>query len=63
MADVFEEVEEQLRTERYRALALKALPWAAGTFVVAIAIAIAVWALDNYRAKTSAQASQAYSQA
>lgn len=63
MADVFEEVEEQLRTERYRAFALKALPWAAGTFVVAIAIAIAVWALDNYRAKTSAQASQAYSQA
>lgn len=63
MADVFEEVEEQLRTERYKALAVRALPWAAGAFAVAIAIALAVWALDNYRAKTSAQASQAYAQA
>ncbi|HEX5263263.1 MAG TPA: hypothetical protein VFW13_07040, partial [Phenylobacterium sp.] len=27
MTDLFEEVEEQLRSDRYRTLARKALPW------------------------------------
>jgi hypothetical protein len=29
VVDVFDEVEEQLRSERYRTLAVKSLPWVA----------------------------------
>ena len=35
MVDVFEEVEEQLRTDRYKALALKVLPVVGGLLVIA----------------------------
>lgn len=63
MADVFEEVEEQLRSEQYRALALKIAPWAAGVFALALAIAVGVWFLDSQRTKASSAASQTYAQA
>ena len=39
MADVFEEVEEQLRSDRYKSLALKALPWVAGLLLLAAVVA------------------------
>jgi hypothetical protein len=36
VVDVFDEVEEQLRSDRYKSFALKALPWAAALAVAAI---------------------------
>jgi len=63
VVDVFEEVEEQLRSDRYKALALKLLPWAAGALVLALAIAIGVWAFESYRTKADAKASDEYAQA
>ena len=63
MVDVFEEVEEQLRSEQYRALALKIAPWAAGLFALALAIAVGVWFLDTQREKAASSASQSYAQA
>ena len=63
MVDVFEEVEEQLRSDRYKALALKLLPWAAGALVLALAIAVGVWAFESYRTKADAKASDEYAQA
>jgi hypothetical protein len=42
VVDVFEEVEDQLRTEQYKRLALKILPWAVAALVVA-ALAIGGW--------------------
>lgn len=36
MVDVFDEVEEQLRSDRYKSLALKSLPWVGALAAVAI---------------------------
>ena len=36
MVDVFEEVEEQLRSDRYKTLALKTLPWVSGALLLAL---------------------------
>ena len=60
MVDVFEEVEEQLRSDRYRILALKYLPWAAGGLVVGLIVALAIWGFGQYRQRGEEKASQAY---
>lgn len=56
MVDVFEEVEEQIRSDRYRALALKVLPWFIGVVVLILA-AVGGW--QGYHAWTSAQSAKA----
>lgn len=48
MVDVFEEVEEQIRAERYKALGLKLLPWAAGAAVAAVIAAGGLWGWDAW---------------
>ena len=63
MVDVFEEVEEQLRTDRYKALALKALPWVGAVLAAALVIALAIWGYDSYQTKTTSKASEQYAQA
>lgn len=63
MVDVFEEVEEQLRSDRYKALALKSLPWIGGVLALALVVALAVWGYQTYQAKTHAQASDQYASA
>lgn len=63
MVDVFEEVEEQLRSDRYKALALKVLPVVGGLLVVALVIALAVWGYQHFRNQAAAQASEQYAQA
>ena len=40
MVDVFEEVEGELRSERYRELARRFLPWIVGLLVLALAVAL-----------------------
>ena len=56
MVDVFEEVEEQIRSDRYRALALKVLPWFIGVVVLSLA-GVGGW--QGYRAWTTSQAAKA----
>lgn len=63
MVDVFEEVEEQLRTDRYKALALKALPWVGAVLAAALVIALAFWGYDSYQTRTTSKASEQYAQA
>jgi hypothetical protein len=63
VVDLFEEVEEQLRSDRYKTLAFKALPWALGALVVALLIALGVWGLQEYRQRAAAEASEQYAQA
>jgi hypothetical protein len=63
VADVFEEVEEQLRADRYKALALKTLPWVAGVLVAALLVALGVWGYQTYRSQAAAKASEQYAQA
>lgn len=60
MVDIFEEVEGQLRSDRYRTLALKALPWVVGLLVLALVVTLGVWAYNNHREKADAKASEAY---
>ncbi|MBU4436404.1 MAG: tetratricopeptide repeat protein [Alphaproteobacteria bacterium] len=60
MVDVFDEVEEQLRSDRYKTLALKALPWI-GAATVAVVIGVGgYWGWTTYQDKEAAKASEAY---
>ena len=63
MVDVFEEVEEQIRSDHYKALALKILPWGVGALVAALAVYGAFAGYNSYRDKASAKASESYSKA
>lgn len=63
MVDVFEEVEEQLRSDRYKALALRVLPWAAGAVVAALAVGGGWQGYVHYRDQATAKASEEYAQA
>lgn len=62
MSDVFEEVEEQLRADRYKTLALKALPWVLGVLVLAAVVAGGVWAWQSWQARSHAEASETYAE-
>lgn len=56
MVDVFEEVEEQIRTERYLALAKRAAPWAIGA---GVALVIGLGGLWGYQTWLTAQTNKA----
>jgi hypothetical protein len=60
VVDVFEEVEEQLRSDRYRILALKYLPWAGGGLLAGLVIALAIWGYGQYHQRGEERASQSY---
>jgi len=63
LVDLFDEVEEQLRSDRYRTLALRALPWVLGITAIALAGVIG-WSLwKNHQDKTAFQSSDEYSAA
>jgi hypothetical protein len=63
LSDLFEEVEEQLRSDRYRTLAFKALPWVLGLGAAALVAALAYWGWQSYRNRAIEKASVTYSQA
>ena len=63
MTDFLEEIEEQLRSDRYRQLFLKGWPWAVGVALAALIIALAAWGYQSWRAHQDSQASQAYAAA
>lgn len=63
MTDLFEEVEEQLRSDRYKQLARKLLPWMLGLAAVALAATLGYWGWDSWKTRQVDQASEQYSQA
>jgi hypothetical protein len=63
LTDLFEEVEEQLRSDRYRALALKVLPWVLGIGAAVLIGVFGVWGWQQYHAKQAATASEQYAAA
>ncbi len=63
MTDLFEEVEEQLRSDRYRELARKLMPWAIGIAAIALIVTLGYWGYDYWRRQTIAQASENYAAA
>lgn len=60
MVDLFDEVEEQLRSARYKTLALRALPLVIGIAVLALAIALGWWWWQERQDKAAATASDQY---
>lgn len=63
MTDLFEEVEEQLRSDRYKQFARKALPWMLGIAAAALIATLGYWGYDSYRTKQVAAASEQYAAA
>lgn len=63
MVDFIEEVEEQLRSDRYRAIARKAWPWFAALLAAVILAFLGVWGYDTWRDRNIAKASVAYDKA
>jgi hypothetical protein len=60
LSDLFEEVEEQLRSDRYRTLARRVLPWVVALLAAALVAALAVWGWQQYRQQASDKASEQY---
>ena len=60
MVDLFDEVEGQLRTDRYRTVALRIAPWVSGVLVAALLAALAYWGWDTWQTRRIHQASEAY---
>jgi hypothetical protein len=60
LSDLFEEVEEQLRSDRYRALARKGAPWVLALAAAALVVALGYWGWQQYRQQTTDKASIGY---
>ena len=63
MVDFVEEVEEQLRAERYATFARRYLPWFAAAIVAALVGWLGVWGYDAWRDRDIGKASIAYDKA
>ncbi len=60
MVDVFEQVEEELRSERYKRLARTWLPVLGVVLVVALIGALGWWGWDSYQSGRAGKAAEAY---
>ncbi len=60
MTDIFEEVEEQLRSERIKTIFLKGWPWLLGVGLACLLAALAYWGYHAYRTGEASKASEAY---
>ncbi|TAJ67074.1 tetratricopeptide repeat protein [Brevundimonas sp.] len=60
MVDVFEQVEEELRSDRYKRLARTWLPVAGGVLLIALIAALSFWGWDSWQTSKADKASVAY---
>jgi hypothetical protein len=60
VVDVFEQVEEELRSDRYKRMARTWLPIGAGLLAVALVAALAWWGWQSYQTNQADKASAAY---
>ena len=63
MTDLFEEVEEQLRSDRYRAIVRRAAPWVLTAAAVALVGFLAIWGWQQYNLTVTNKASEQYAAA
>ena len=63
MADFINEVEEQLRSDRYRMLARRLLPWFLAALAAAIVGWLGVWGYNTWQGRNIGKASAAYDKA
>jgi hypothetical protein len=62
VVDVFEEVDEQFRSDHYKALARRYLPWIGGVLVLGLVVALGVWGYTRYQETSAEKASEGYAQ-
>ncbi len=62
MVDVFEEVEEEMRVQRWRELARRYLPWLAAGLLAGLLVAAAIWGWREYQRRGAETASVAYAE-
>jgi hypothetical protein len=60
VVDVFEEVDEQVRSDRYTAFVRRAWPWAVALGVVALVVVGIIWGFQAYQDHNDQVASQTY---
>jgi hypothetical protein len=60
LTDLFEEVEEQLRSDRYRTLARQAAPWVMAAAAIALLVALGIWGWQQYERQITDKASEQY---
>jgi hypothetical protein len=58
-----DEVEERVRSDRYRSMFQRAVPWALGAFVLLFAVLGGLWAWQSYQQSRMNKASEAYAAA
>jgi hypothetical protein len=63
LTDLFEEVEEQLRSDRYRALARRSAPWVIALAAFALLAALGIWGWQQYDQQITDKASEQYAAA
>jgi hypothetical protein len=63
VADLFDEVDERIRSDRFRAFALKAAPWALALVVVLAVAGLGFYAWRNHQQESAAKASEQYAAA
>lgn len=60
MVDVFDEVDEQIRAERFRALVRRTIPYFIGAMLLCVALVVAVWGYREITTSAINKASDAY---
>jgi hypothetical protein len=63
VTDLFEEVEEQLRTDRYKQFARKVMPWFIGGAAALLVATLGYWGYDTYRTGQVSKAADQYAAA
>jgi len=63
VVDIFEEVEGELRVERYKSLGMRILPWVLAGLFAGLLIAGGAWAVISSRERASAEASENFAAA
>ncbi len=63
VVDLFDEVEEQLRSERYKSLALKFAPFAVIAVIAAVLLVGGFWGWTHYKTGAKSKESQTYAAA
>jgi hypothetical protein len=60
VVDVFDEVDEQIRQDRFHALVRRLVPYFIGALILSVAVVVGLWAYDKVNTTASAGASEAY---
>lgn len=63
MTDLFNEVDEQLRSDRFQAVAARLAPWLMGAAILLIVASFGIWGWNRHQSQLTARASETYARA